>query len=102
MAQQAAPFGSARELPAGVVPRLGGPLLPPDPNRAHHMFHRSLLAVLLTPLLCAQTPPCISLNDANTNVGTALTAFGFGGPGVLAWQFTPSSTLVLMAAQIFT
>ncbi|HEU4420736.1 MAG TPA: hypothetical protein VFT55_17490, partial [Planctomycetota bacterium] len=67
------------------------------------MIHRSLVAAgLLSPLLSAQTPPCISLNDANTNVGTAITAFGFGGPGVYAWQFTPSTTLVLMGAQIFT
>ena len=67
------------------------------------MIHRSLLATcLLSSLLTAQTPPCISLNDSNTNVGTNITAFGFGGPGVYAWQFTPSTSLVLMAAQIYT
>jgi len=67
------------------------------------MIHRSLLAAcLLSPLLSAQTPPCISLNDANTSVSSTITAFGFGGPGVYAWQFTPSTSLVLMGAQIFT
>jgi hypothetical protein len=67
------------------------------------MIHRSLFAAcLLSSLLSAQTPPCISLNDANTSVSSTITAFGFGGPGVYAWQFTPSTPLVLMGAQIFT
>jgi hypothetical protein len=66
------------------------------------MRTRSLLALLLGPALLAQTPPCASLNDANTSVGTTITAFGFGGPGVYAWQFTPANALVLQAAELFT
>jgi hypothetical protein len=63
------------------------------------MIPRSLLAALVfTPLLSTQTPPCISLNDANTNVGTVITAFGFGGPGVYAYQFTPIIFRALVAA----
>lgn len=49
----------------------------------------------------AQTP-CISLNDATTSVGTSITATGFAGPNVVAYQFTPPASTVLMAAQIFT
>jgi hypothetical protein len=66
------------------------------------MLNRTLLVAGLAGALTAQTPPCISLNDANTTVGAAITAFGFGGPGVNAYQFIPATTLVLQAAQIFT
>ncbi|HEX5053984.1 MAG TPA: hypothetical protein VFZ65_19555 [Planctomycetota bacterium] len=61
-----------------------------------------LTIALLGSVLAAQTPPCISLNDGNNNVGTAITAFGFGGPGVIAYQFTPTTSLVLQAAEIYT
>ncbi|MFY9343516.1 MAG: hypothetical protein WAT39_13550 [Planctomycetota bacterium] len=67
------------------------------------MKARSLFPVLaIAGVAAAQTPPCISLNDATTTVGTSTTAFGFSGPGVRAWQFIPSVPLVLQAAEIFT
>lgn len=50
----------------------------------------------------AQTPPCISANDTTTSVSTAVTAYGFSGPGVRAWQFTPAQTTVLFGAELFT
>lgn len=52
--------------------------------------------------LAAQTPPCIALNDGTTSVGTSLTAVGFGGPAVRAYQFSPATFVLLQAAQIFT
>lgn len=63
---------------------------------------RTLLVAGLAGALAAQTPPCISLNDASTSVGTAVSAFGFAGPGVNAYQFTPTTPLVLFAAQVYT
>lgn len=60
------------------------------------------LAGSLAGSLAAQTPPCISLNDATNSVGTSITAFGFAGPGVNAYQFTPTTSLVLWAAEIYT
>lgn len=66
------------------------------------MLHRTLLVAGLAGALAAQTPPCISLNDASTSVSTTITAFGFGGPGVNAYQFIPTTSLVLQSAQIFT
>lgn len=51
--------------------------------------------------VAAQTP-CISLNDATSSVGTAISSTGFTGPNVVAYQFTPSSSQLLMAAEIFT
>jgi hypothetical protein len=66
------------------------------------MLHRPILVAGLAGALAAQTPPCISLNDANTFVGTTVTAFGFGGPGVNAYQFIPTTALVLQSAQVFT
>ncbi|MEO6593968.1 MAG: hypothetical protein ABIP94_04370 [Planctomycetota bacterium] len=62
----------------------------------------SLFASLACTALAAQSPPCISLNDGNNSVGTATTAYGFAGPGVLAYQFTPANSIVLLAAQIYT
>lgn len=67
-----------------------------------NMIHRILLVAGLAGALAAQSPPCISLNDANNNVGTAISAFGFAGPNVNAYQFTPTSSLVLYAAQVYT
>lgn len=52
--------------------------------------------------LAAQTPPCISLNDATNSVGTAITAYGFAGPGVFGYQFTTATPMVLFAAEIYT
>lgn len=63
---------------------------------------RSITVAGLAGVLAAQTPPCISLNDATNSVGTSISAFGFAGPGVNAYQFTPTTSLVLFAAQIYT
>jgi hypothetical protein len=63
---------------------------------------RSLAALSCAAALAAQTPPCISLNDATTSVSTAITLAGFTGPNVHAYQFTSPSTLVLRAAELFT
>src|SRR5678815_4131987 len=71
-------------------------------NQETPMLLRSLFVASFGMALAAQTPPCISLNDANTSVGTAITAYGFAGPGVIAYQFTPANSLVLRAAQVFT
>lgn len=58
---------------------------------------------LLGMTLAAQTPPCISANDATTvNTNGTITAFSFAGPNGHGWQFTPSQTLVLFSAEIFT
>lgn len=67
------------------------------------MLLRSLACSLFVScaFVAAQTP-CISLNDATTSVGTAISLTGFTGPNVVAYQFTPATTLVLMAAEIFT
>jgi hypothetical protein len=62
----------------------------------------ALASLALTAALTAQTPPCISLNDANNTVGTSITAFGFAGPGVLGYRFTPAASQLLMAAELFT
>lgn len=66
------------------------------------MLPRLVFVPLVAAGLAAQTPPCISLNDGNNNVGTTTTAFGFGGPGVIGYQFTTSTPLVLFAAEIYT
>lgn len=72
-------------------------------NQGAAMILRLSTAVLSIALAAtAQTPPCISLNDANNTVGTSITAFGFAGPGVLAYQFTPASAIVLQAAELYT
>ena len=72
----------------------------------HGIAMKSLLyrlaPVLLSVAAVAQTPPCIANNDATTTVGTSITAFGFGGPGGLAYRFTPTTSLVLAAAKLFT
>lgn len=67
------------------------------------MLRHSFLAFAFLALGAAtQTPPCISLNDATNTVGTSITAFGFAGPGVLAYRFTPVGTTMLQAAEIYT
>lgn len=66
------------------------------------MIFRSFLLTACAGALGAQTPPCISLNDATNSVGTTVSAYGFAGPGVTAYQFTPTQSLVLRAAQIYT
>lgn len=59
-------------------------------------------------LLCAagaaiaQTPPCLSANDSTTLASGAITLFGFAGQNSFAWQITPTSTLVVLAARVFT
>jgi len=60
-----------------------------------------LLASLALPVL-AQTPPCLSLNDSTTIVGTSISAFGFAGPNMWAYQFQASSSSLILAGQLFT
>jgi hypothetical protein len=60
-----------------------------------------LIASLALPAL-AQSPPCLSLNDSTTNVGTSTTAFGFAGPNTWAYQFQATSTGLILAGQLFT
>lgn len=61
----------------------------------------TLLALFVAPLL-AQTPPCVSGNDASTIVSTAISSYGFAGPNVLAYQFQPANSGVVFAGQLFT
>jgi hypothetical protein len=56
----------------------------------------------MTLAVTAQTLPCISLNDGNNTVGTSITAFGFAGPGVLGYRFTPAGATLLQAAELYT
>lgn len=56
----------------------------------------------LAATLGAQTPPCIANNDATLSVSGAITLSGFSGPNVSAFQFTPATTHVLFAAEVFT
>jgi len=67
------------------------------------MLLRSLVGswFVSSAFVAAQTP-CISLNDATASVGTAITATSFAGPSTFAYQFTPASSQLLMAAEIFT
>lgn len=60
-----------------------------------------LLASLTLPAL-AQTPPCLSMNDSTTIVGTSISAFGFAGPNVFAYQFQASASGLILAGQLFT
>ncbi|MCB9876231.1 MAG: hypothetical protein H6835_01405 [Planctomycetes bacterium] len=66
------------------------------------MILRLSIVAALSTLLSAQTPPCISFNDANTSTTGSLTAYGFAGPNAYAWQFTPAQPLVLQSAQVYT
>lgn len=67
------------------------------------MLLRSIACSLFvsSAFVAAQTP-CISLNDASASVGTGITATSFAGPSTFAYQFTPASSVLLMAAEIFT
>ena len=60
------------------------------------------LAALLSPVLCAQTPPCLAMNDQSTNVPNIITAYAFSGPTSWGWQITPTTPLIARAAQIYT
>jgi hypothetical protein len=60
-----------------------------------------LLACLTAPIL-AQSAPCVSGNDATTNVTTSISAYGFAGPNVVAYQFQPATSGVLFGGQLFT
>lgn len=66
------------------------------------MMPRLLLVAGLAGSLAAQSLPCIANNDLTTSVSTAITLTGFSGPNVSAFRFTPASTLVLRAAELFT
>lgn len=63
---------------------------------------RLFASLLLLASLPAQSPPCASLNDQNTNVSTAITSYGFAGPNVRGWQFIPQTTIVAQAVQLYT
>ncbi len=62
------------------------------------------LALAVCSSALAQTPPCESRNDSNTNISGALTASPFVGlnPSRYAYQFAASATNVVEAAAIFT
>jgi len=65
------------------------------------------ISIALTTVLCAvtldaQTKPCFSMNDTNTNVTNAVTASSFSGPGHWAYQFTVASPLVVRGARVYT
>ena len=65
---------------------------------------RSILPTLclLLSAAAAQTPPCFSLNDANTSVTGNITSYGFAGQNVQAWQITPTTNFIAWSAQVFT
>jgi hypothetical protein len=67
-----------------------------------HHVPAALLAAVLSAAALAQTPPCFSLNDANTTVSKSVTSFGFSGQNTRAWQITPSTALPVQALQLFT
>jgi hypothetical protein len=83
-----------------ALPATGG--LPPHQKTTMRHIVPAALSLLLPALAIAQTPACFSLNDLNTNVSSAITAYGFTGQNTVAWQITPASTLVVQAAQIYT
>lgn len=58
--------------------------------------------VILATAMTAQTPPCISANDANNSTTGVISSFSFAGPNGHGWQFTPTQTLVLFSAEVFT
>ncbi|MFK7741985.1 MAG: hypothetical protein AB8H80_16840 [Planctomycetota bacterium] len=63
----------------------------------------SLLALSLAAgTAAAQTPPCLSLNDATTNTTGAISAFSFAGVNAVAWQFQPAQASLLFATELFT
>ncbi len=66
------------------------------------MLPRTLGSLALATALAAQTPPCIAFNDATTTVSNAITLTAFSGPNGSAFRFTPATTLVLQAAELFT
>jgi len=57
---------------------------------------------LLIPALQAQTAPCASLNDTNTNVNGAITATSLAGYDMRAWQFIPSTAVAAQSVEFFT
>ena len=65
-------------------------------------IHSTTLTLLLTATITAQTPPCFSLNDANTLIVNSTTSYGFGGQNTQAWQITPTNNFVCYSAQVFT
>lgn len=66
------------------------------------MIQRLFLAAGFASALAAQTPPCIAENDQTTSVSAAISLTGFTGPNVNGYRFTPTTTLVLRAAELFT
>ncbi len=68
-----------------------------------HTFPSLVLGTtMFAAALVAQTPPCFSANDQNTNVSNLIYSFSLAGPGVVAWQITPPASLTAEAIRIFT
>src|SRR5436190_19385828 len=63
---------------------------------------RLLHLALLIPALHAQTAPCASGNDTNTNVNSAITAGSPSGYDLRAWRFIPTSPVFAQSVQLYT
>lgn len=57
---------------------------------------------LLSAALAAQSTPCFATNDQNTNISNLIYSSSFAGPGVWAWQITPTSAMTAESLRIFT
>jgi hypothetical protein len=62
----------------------------------------ALVCSALTTSIVCQTAPCLGMNDQNTGITGTLTAYALAGPTSIGWQFTPTQTLTVLAAQIYT
>jgi hypothetical protein len=52
--------------------------------------------------LAAQTPPCLSNNDATNSSSASVTLVPFSGPNVFAYRITPTTSTVLFGARLYT
>jgi hypothetical protein len=66
------------------------------------MLLRALAFASLLAPLAAQTPPCLSNNDANNASSQNITLVPFTGPNVYAYRITPASSTVLFGARLYT
>ena len=62
----------------------------------------SFTAAMFAATLSAQTPPCIAANDSNNLSSGVISSFSFAGANGHGWQFSPTQTTVLCAAELFT
>ncbi len=62
----------------------------------------SFVVTLCAASVSAQTTPCFAQNDTTNTVSGAITAFSFAGPGVRAYQFTPTVPVVTGGGRIYT